>query len=102
MPPLQTMEELLFQLVAVGFVLLTLTLISGALFSEQLFGRAFVFTHHVVLSMAAWLVFGILLAGHWRRGWRGRSAARWTLAGFALLLLGYFGSRFVLEVLLGR
>jgi len=102
LPPLQTMERLMFRMVTAGFALLTLTLVSGAVFSEELFGRPFVFTHHVVLSVFAWIVFAVLLAGHWRFGWRGRSAARWTVSGFALLVLAYFGSKFVLEVLLRR
>jgi ABC-type uncharacterized transport system permease subunit len=101
-PPIQTMEGLLFQMIGVGFVLLTLTLITGVFFSEEMFGRPVLFTHHIVLSLIAWLVFGALLFGHWRFGWRGRTAVRWTLGGFVLLILGYFGSKFVLEVLLGR
>jgi len=102
LPPLQTMERLLFRMVAAGFALLSLTLVSGAFFAEELFGRPFVFTHHVVLSLFAWVVFAVLLVGHWRFGWRGRSAARWTVSGFALLMLAYFGSKFVIEVLLRR
>ena len=102
LPPLETMEGLMFQMIAVGFLLLTLTLVSGVVFSEELFGRPLRFTHHVVLSLTAWVVFGVLLLGHWRFGWRGRIALRWTLSGFILLVLAYFGSKFVLEVLLGR
>ncbi|MDH3671817.1 MAG: cytochrome c biogenesis protein CcsA [Gammaproteobacteria bacterium] len=102
LPPLQTMERLMFQLMGLGFVLLTLTLISGAFFSEQLFGQPFRFTHHVILSVFAWIVFAALLLGHWRFGWRGRPAIRWTLGGFALLLLAYFGTKLVLELILGR
>ncbi len=102
LPPLQTMEQLMFQLMGLGFVLLTLTLISGAFFSEQLFGQPLRFTHHVILSIFAWIVFAVLLLGHWRFGWRGRPAIRWTLGGFALLLLAYFGSKLILEVILGR
>jgi len=102
LPPLETMELLLFRMIAVGFVLLTLTLVSGVFFSEELFGRPLRFSHHIVLSIIAWAVFAILLAGRRLYGWRGRTAVRWTLAGFSLLVLGYFGSKFVLEVLLGR
>lgn len=102
LPPLQTMEQLMFQLMGLGFVLLTLTLISGAFFSEQLFSQPLRFTHHVILSVFAWIVFGVLLLGHWRFGWRGRPAIHWTLGGFTLLLLAYFGSKLVLEVILGR
>jgi len=102
LPPLETMEHLLFRMIAVGFALLTLTLVSGVFFSEELFGKPLRFTHHIVLSIIAWAVFGMLLVGRRLYGWRGRTAVRWTLAGFTLLVLGYFGSKFVLEVLLGR
>lgn len=102
LPPLQTMEQLLFQLIGVGFLLLTLTLISGAFFSERIFGQPLRLTHHMLLSTFAWSVFGMLLLGHWRFGWRGRPAVHWTLGGFTLLVLAYFGSKFVLEIILGR
>ncbi len=101
-PPLLAMERLLFRLIGVGFALLTLTVASGLLFSEHLFGRAFRFEHKTVFAIAAWVVFAGLLAGRVGFGWRGRIALRWTLAGFAMLLLAYVGSRFVLEVILGR
>lgn len=102
LPPMESMETTLFQLVGLGFVLLTLTLLSGILFSEQLFGQPLVWSHHIVLSLVAWGVFGVLLIGHWRLGWRGRHAVRWTIGGFVLLVLAYFGTKFVLEVVLGR
>jgi ABC-type uncharacterized transport system permease subunit len=102
MPPLLTMERLLFQLIAAGFVLLTGTVISGIWFSDQLFGRAFRFEHKTVFAIAAWLVFGGLLVGRTAFGWRGRVAVRWTLGGFVMLLLAYVGTRFVLEVILNR
>ncbi len=102
LPALETMETLLFQMMAAGFVLLTITLISGTLFSKVLFNQPLVFTHHIVFSLLAWLVFGALIVGHWKFGWRGRSAIHWILGGFALLVLGYFGSKFVFEVLLRR
>jgi ABC-type uncharacterized transport system permease subunit len=101
-PPIQTMEALLFQMIGAGFALLTLTLVTGVLFAEEMFGRPMVFSHHIVLSLVAWVVFAALLYGHWRFGWRGRTAVRWTLGGFVLLILAYFGSKFVLEVVLGR
>lgn len=101
-PPVETMEHLMFQLIGVGFVLLTATLVTGIFFSEQLFGRPLVFTHHIVLSVIAWGVFAVLLFGRLRFGWRGRIALRWAVSGFALLVLAYFGSKFVLEVILGR
>ena len=102
LPPLETMELLLFRMIAVGFVLLSFTLVSGVFFSEELFGKPLRWNHHVVLSLIAWVVFGLLLAGRWRFGWRGRTAVRLTLAGFSLLVLGYFGSKYVLENLLKR
>ena len=102
LPPLETMERLMFQLITLGFVLLTLTLVSGSMFSEQLFGKPLRFTHHVVLSLLSWLVFAVLLFGRWHFGWRGRPAVRWTLSGFVLLALAYFGTKFVMEIVLGR
>jgi ABC-type uncharacterized transport system permease subunit len=102
LPPLLAMETVLFRLITAGFVLLTATLVSGVFFSEQLFGRALRFDHKSVFTIAAWLVFGGLLTGRVFFGWRGRTALRWTLIGFAMLMLAYVGSRFVLEVLLGR
>lgn len=102
LPPLLTMETLLFRLIHVAFVLLTLTLASGILFSETLFGKALSFNHKTVFAILSWLIFAALLAGRHLRGWRGRKALHWTLAGFITLMLAYVGSRFVLEVLLGR
>ncbi|HET7779575.1 MAG TPA: cytochrome c biogenesis protein CcsA [Rudaea sp.] len=100
LPPLTLTESLVFQLIAVGFVLLTFTLISGILFVDNLFAQHLL--HKTVLSIAAWAVFGTLLYGRWRYGWRGRRAVRMTLIGMALLLLAFFGSQFVLELLLKR
>jgi ABC-type uncharacterized transport system permease subunit len=90
----------MFRLIGAGFVLLTLTLLSGVLFVDNLFAQHLV--HKTVLSIAAWVVFGVLLFGRWRWGWRGRRAVRLTLAGMVILLLAFFGSKFVLEVLLHR
>jgi ABC-type uncharacterized transport system permease subunit len=102
LPPLLTLERFLFRLVTVGFVLLTVTLASGMLFSEQIFGKPVVFNHKSVFSVLGWLTFGALLWGRHRYGWRGRVALRWILAGTAFVFLAYLGSKFVLEVLLGR
>jgi len=102
MPPLLTMETLLFRIIAAGFVLLTLTIASGVLFSEELFGRPARLSHKTVFGVLSWLIFGALLGGRWFYGWRGRTAVRWTLAGFLTLVLAYIGSKFVLEVILGR
>jgi ABC-type uncharacterized transport system permease subunit len=102
LPPLLTLEQLLFRSIAAAFVLLTLTLATGIAFSETLFGRALRSDHKTVFAVLSWLTFGWLLIGRWRYGWRGRTAVRWTLGGFVLLVLAYVGSRFVLEVLLQR
>lgn len=102
LPSLLALEKLLFQLIGAGFLLLTATLVTGVFFSEQLFGRALRFEHKTVFTIASWLVFAGLLGGRIVFGWRGRTALRWTFAGFLMLLLAYVGSRFVLEVILGR
>jgi ABC-type uncharacterized transport system permease subunit len=102
LPPLLTMEALLFRLIGIAFVLLTLTLLSGIVFSETLFGKAFRLDHKTVFAIVSWLLFGTLLFGRRAWGWRGKQALRWTLAGFVALMLAYVGSRFVIEVLLHR
>jgi ABC-type uncharacterized transport system permease subunit len=102
LPALLTMEKLLFRLIAFGFVLLSLTVLSGIVFSEELFGRALKWDHKSVFTLLSWILFASLLAGRHFRGWRGRTALSFTLAGFATLLLAYVGSRFVLEVVLHR
>lgn len=102
LPPLLTLERLLFRMITVAFVLLTLTLITGIAFSETLFGRPLRFDHKTLFALLSWATFAVLLAGRHFYGWRGRTALRWTLSGFVMLLLAYVGSRFVLEVLLGR
>ncbi len=102
LPPLLTLERLLFRLIALAFALLTLTLATGVLFSESLFGRALRFDHKTLFALLSWLDFAILLVGRYAYGWRGRTALRFTLLGFVMLLLAYVGSRFVLEVVLGR
>lgn len=99
LPPLQTMERLLFRLVGCGFAFLTLTLISGALFSQQIFGQPFEFNHHSVLALSGWVVFTILLFKRIINGLRGWLAAVWTICGFLLIQLGYFGTKIVSESL---
>ncbi|MFZ6772047.1 cytochrome C assembly family protein [Undibacterium sp. SXout7W] len=102
LPALMTMEKVLFRLISFGFVLLTLTVLSGVVFSEQILGVAFKWDHKTILSLLSWILFAVLLAGrHWR-GWRGKTVLSFTLSGFMTLLLAYVGSRFVLEVLLHR
>jgi len=100
LPPLEVLEDLLFKLIAAGFALLTVSLGSGIMFINDIFAQHLV--HKTLLSIMAWLVFGILLWGRWRFGWRGSLAIRLTLAGIVLLLLSYFGTKFVLESILGR
>ncbi len=100
MPPLEVLEQSLFVCIGLGFFLLSLAIFSGLIFVEDLFAQHLV--HKTVLSMLGWLIFGTLLLGRWRFGWRGKTAAAWTLGGFAALLLAYFGSRIVLEFILGR
>ena len=102
LPPLLTMEMLLFRIIWAGFILLTATLASGVVFSEELFGRAAKFNHKTVFGVLSWIIFAALLCGRHVYGWRGRVAVRWTLTGFLMLVLAYIGSKFVLEVILGR
>jgi ABC-type uncharacterized transport system permease subunit len=102
MPSLLALERLLFRLIGAGFVLLTATLISGAVFTEQLIGQPLRFDHKTLFTIVSWLVFAGLLVGRFVFGWRGRTALRWTFAGFLMLMLAYVGSRFVLEVILHR
>ena len=101
-PPWCTLERLTFRFVMAGFVLLTATLLAGGLFGEQLYGRAWRWDHKVVFSLLSWVTFAILLLGRTQFGWRGRSAMRVLYGGAMLLLLAYVGSRFVLEVVLGK
>lgn len=101
-PPLLTLESMLFRSIGIGFALLTLTVLSGVFFSEELFGQPLQLSHKIVFAILSWLVFGGLLLGRHYRGWRGRTALIWTITGFTLLLLAYLGTQFVLEVLLGR
>jgi len=99
LPPLQSMERLLFQLIGIGFMLQSLSLLTGFIFLEDMFAQHLV--HKTVLSVAAWVVFAVLLWGRWRFGWRGRIAIRWTLTGVVFLLIAYLGSKLVQELILG-
>lgn len=100
LPPLVELETLLFRTITVGFVLLTATLLTGMLFVENLLAQHLV--HKTALSVLSWLAFGGLLLGRWCYGWRGATAVRWTLAAMALLVMAFFGSKFVLELVLHR
>ena len=102
LPPILTMEALLFRMIFVAFCLLTLALVSGVMFSEAIFGKAMALDHKTLFAFASWGIFAALLVGRRIYGWRGRVALRWTLAGFLVLLLAYIGSRFVAEVMLHR
>jgi ABC-type uncharacterized transport system permease subunit len=98
LPSLQSMEELLFDMLLLGFTLLTIALLLGGVAVDNLLAQHLV--HKTVFSVLSWLVFAVLLLGHWRLGWRGQRAVRFTLAGFGLLALGFVGSKLVLELLL--
>ena len=98
--PLQTMESLLFELLWVGLIILTLSILTGFLYLEDMFAQHIV--HHTLITLASWVVFVILLWGRHQLGWRGRTAIGWTLRGFGLLALGYFGSKLVAEIILQR
>jgi ABC-type uncharacterized transport system permease subunit len=100
LPPLTELETLVFRSIAVGFVLLTATLLTGVLFVEDLLAQDL--AHKTLLSVLSWLTFGALLIGRWRYGWRGAKAVRWTLTAMMLLVLAFFGSNLVLELVLQR
>jgi ABC-type uncharacterized transport system permease subunit len=102
--PLLTLERLTFRFVTAGFVLLSATLLVALVLGEQLYGQEAGrrWDHKTVFSLLSWLTFAVLLLGRARFGWRGRTAVRMLYAGAGLLLLAYVGSRFVLEVVLGR
>lgn len=100
LPPLQTMEALLFEILWVGLLLLSAVIVTGFIFMDDMFAQHL--AHKTVLSLIAWTVFAVLLWGRHQLGWRGRTAIRWTLAGFAFLVLAYFGSKAVLELILER
>lgn len=100
LPPLETMEALLFTLLWTGILTLTVAIATGFVFLEDMFAQHVV--HHTVLAMASWVLYAVLLAGRRFFGWRSTTATAWTLIAFSLLVLGYFGTKFVLEILLGR
>lgn len=100
--PLLVQERLLFRVIWIGFIVLTAAVATGSIASMELTGQILPFDHKTVFTLLSWLTFGILLLGRHIWGWRGRVALRWTLTGFAFLILAYTGSRFVLEVILQR
>ncbi|WP_439107769.1 cytochrome C assembly family protein [Congregibacter sp.] len=100
LPPLQLMESMLFELIWVGFIALTLSIGTGVVFMEDIFAQHLV--HKTVLSIAAWVLFAVLLWGrHWL-GWRSQTAVRLTVSGFTVLMLAFLGSKLVLELVLER
>jgi ABC-type uncharacterized transport system permease subunit len=100
LPPLQLMEDMLFELLWIGVSLLTIAIVSGFVFIEDIFAQSLV--HKTVLTIVAWALFSVLLWGHYQLGWRSQTAVRFTLAGFFLLMLAFFGSKLVLELILQR
>jgi len=98
LPPLQTMEAVMFQFLWIGLIMLSLSICSGFLFLDSMFAQHV--AHHTILALVSWVVFVTLLIGRHAFGWRGTTAAQWTLVGFGILVLAYFGSKFVLEILL--
>ncbi|HCU40033.1 MAG TPA: cytochrome C assembly protein, partial [Acinetobacter nosocomialis] len=100
LPPIQAMESLLFDLIITGFILLTIALAFGFLTVDSFFAQHL--AHKTVFSIISWIIYGSLLIGHYKLGWRGQKAIRFTLIGFALLAIGFIGSKFVLEMILGR
>ncbi len=100
LPPLQTMERLLFEMLNIGFILLTIALFLGVFTVDNLLAQHLV--HKTVFSVISWIIFAVLLLGHWRFGWRGQRAVRLTLWGFSLLFIGFLGSKFVLELILHK
>jgi len=102
LPPLLTLEQLLFRVIGIAFVFLTLTLVTGMVLTDSMFGRLLRFNHETLFAILSWITFAGLLLGRYVYGWRGRTALRWTIAGFAMVVLANIGTAFVLEVLLGR
>lgn len=98
LPALETMEKLLFRLITFGVITLTISLLSGFVYLDDMFAQHLV--HKTILSLLAWGIFATLLWGHYKFGWRGKIAIRWSISGFTLLMLAYFGSKFVIELVL--
>lgn len=98
LPPLQVMEKLLFEMLWTGLALLSVSLVTGVLFVEDIFAQDLV--HKTVLSIIAWILYAVILWGRHQQGWRGITATRWTLGGFVLLMLAFFGSKLVVELIL--
>lgn len=100
MPPLQTMETLLFDIVWAGFLFLTFSIATGVIYIDDIFEQKL--SHKTVFSILSWIIYAVLLGGHKIYGWRGAAAVRWVLGGFVALMLAYFGSKLVIEVIIGQ
>ncbi|MEE9304517.1 MAG: cytochrome c biogenesis protein CcsA, partial [Thiotrichaceae bacterium] len=100
LPSLEDMEHFLFRLIAIGVILLSFSLLSGFYFLDNLFGSHV--AHKTILSIISWIIFTALLWGRWKYGWRGKTAVRWTLVGFFVLALAFFGSKFIQEYILEK
>lgn len=102
LPPLLTLEKILFDTILIGFVCLSFGLITGLFFSEELLGQPMNFNHKTIFGIISWITFGVLLLGRYIKGWRGKVAMKLTLTGFTFLILAYLGTHFVLEVILKK
>ncbi len=102
LPPLLSLEKLMFQALWVGFALLTVSVASGTFFADAVFGHPFAWTHKSIFGILSWLIYAVLLTLRLTRSWRGKKVAIWVIIGFVSLMLAYIGSKFVLEVILGR
>ena len=100
LPALEDMEYFLFHLISVGVILLSISLLSGFYYLDNLFGSSV--AHKTILSILSWVIFSALLFGRWKYGWRGKTAARWTVSGFAVLALAFFGSKFIQEFVIDK
>jgi ABC-type uncharacterized transport system permease subunit len=102
LPAIQTMEYSLFMFTLLGFTFMTINLLMGMTSSMMNQGNLLAFNHHIILSLIAWIAFGCLLIGRRYAGWRGETAAKWTISAFSIFLLAYFGTRFVNDIILGN
>ncbi len=101
-PPLLVQEKLLFRLIGLGFILLTVAIVTGMFVSMNIMGVILPSDHKTLFTLISWVIFGTLLFGRMMWGWRGRIALRWTLFGFALLMLAYTGTRLIFEELIQK
>lgn len=100
LPPLLSIEKLMFKTILIGFILLSIAVMSGTVFSEAVFGQPAMLTHKNVFGIISWLMYALILFKRYRQAWRGKTAALWVIGAFACLFLAYIGSKFVLEIIL--